>query len=283
MTLGPLPAFAAALAGNAILSLGMVLQKRHVAFVGGRGPESRRNRGGWILGFLLSNLSPPFTFLALLGLPANVVAAANGSNVAFATLFSALLLGERISGRQIFFTIALFSALGLAGLRGAEGEGEPSRLVAILAFALPLLLAAVLLLARRRRRGGAIAVAIGATAGALAGYMILPLKLLGAASGLAAWIFAPWLWLYALSGLFSVAIVQAAYKDASMKRVAPAFYGLQVLWPALASTLAFGLPLDPWQGLAFAGIALCVLAIAGGGEGGPGLEGGGKRGRSASG
>ncbi|MEI6386542.1 MAG: DMT family transporter [Spirochaetota bacterium] len=275
----PALAITLALVGNALLSLGMVLQKRHIAFLGGspRSPNDkeriqRRDRLGWISGFAIVNSAPVFNYLALLGLSPNVVAAVIGSNVAFTALFSRLLLKEAISPRTFVLSLFLFAAIGLAGFRGSAPGAGPAASEGLVYFflALPVLAALVTLALRRRRRSEGLAVAIGGIAGALGGFSILPMKLLGAQAeqNFASWLLHPWLWLYLLASASSFAIVQLAYKDGRMGRVAPAFYGLQVLWPAVASLSVFGLPFDPLQWLAFAAIALSVALISGGGAGG---------------
>ncbi len=286
----PAVAFPLALAGNALLSFGMVLQKRHIAFLVRRSRDAspgdpgrstgRRDRLGWISGFTLVNVAPVFNYLALLGLSPNVVAAVIGSNVAFTALFSRFLLKEAIGPRSLLLSLVLFAAIGLAGLRGIAPGGAPPAGAAPLGgtateglvylfLALPALAALVALGLRRRFRGEGLAIAIGGIAGALGGFAILPMKLLGALAdpSLASWLLHPWLWLYLLASASSFTIVQLAYKDGRMGSVAPAFYGLQVLWPALASLSVFSLPFDPLQYLAFAAIALSVALIAGGGRG----------------
>jgi drug/metabolite transporter (DMT)-like permease len=273
---GVAPAFAAALAASAILSLGMVLQKRHVLFVGFQGPRDaafRRARRGWLAGFTLVNLAPPFNYLALLGLPANVVAGVSGSNVAFAALFSALLLGERIGLRELLLSLALFGAIAVACLRGGAASmttdpaAPPELLFAWLFILVPIVLAVAAAILRKRWKGPLLAVLIGALSGAMGGFMLIPLKLLGGAEPrIAAWLAAPWLWLYLAAGIASFAFVQLAYKDGEMKRVAPAFYGLQVLWPAIASLFVFSQSFDPLQWVAFAVIGACVALMAGGKE-----------------
>lgn len=265
----PALAFLSALLANAILSLGMVLQKRNVLFIGYKGPRDavfRRHRLGWLLGFTLVNLAPPFNYLALLGIPANVVAGVAGSNVAFAALFSALFLGERLGPRQALYGLLLFLGIGLVGLRGGAPAAASRPLLLWLALLLPLLAALAALAWRRRGRSEGLATLIGGLAGALGGFMLLPLKLLGLETGLGAWLSAPWLWLYLVAGLASFSIVQLAYKDGSMRRVAPAYYGLQVLWPALSALFVFGLTFDALQLLGLAIIGLCVVLIAGGGD-----------------
>ena len=265
--MGAIPAFAAALAASAILSLGMVLQKRHVAFIGHKGKHDaawRRDLVGWLAGFTLVNLAPPFNYVALLGLPANVVAGVSGSTVAFAALFSALILGERLSLRTLALTLALFGGIALAGLRGGATGGEAALPLVWLFFLIPALALVIVLAFRARERSQALAVAIGAVAGALGGFMLIPLKLLSALDPtVQAWLASPWPWLYLAAGASSLSIIQLAYKDGVLNRVGPAFYGMQVLWPAVASLFVFALPFDLPQWIAFAVIALCVGLIAG--------------------
>ncbi|HUW40376.1 MAG TPA: hypothetical protein VMV90_05160 [Rectinemataceae bacterium] len=263
----PLSAALIALAGNFVLSLGMVLQKRNVAWLGHKGARDRdfvRARSGWLLGFLLMNAAPVFNYLALLGLPPNVVGAAIGSNVAFTAILSALMLGERLGWRRILWTCATFAAIALAALRGrgASGPLVPGALYAFIA--LPLVAAAASLALRRRRKSASLAVAIAAVAGSLGGFMILPLRALqiGTAASLAGWLGSPYLYLYIAAGAGSFSIIQLAYKDGEMSKVSPAYYGMQVLWPAIASYFAFGAAFDIVQAAAFAAIAFCVFFVS---------------------
>jgi len=269
--MNPYAAFGIALAGNALLSFGMALQKKNIAFVGRKAARDaawKRARVGWIAGFTLMNVVPVFNFAALLGLPANVVAAVSGSNVAFTAIFSALLLGEVLPRRSIVVTTLMFAAIAAAGLRGVAGSGSPATLPVLVFLALPLLLAVPALALRRRRGGPALAVLFAGVAGSLGGFMILPLKILGALPepSLALWLSSPWLWLYLVAGASSFGLLQLAYKDGAMNRVGPGYYGLYLLWPAIASWFVFSLPFDPIQAAALAVIAVCVVLIAGAGE-----------------
>ena len=103
-----------ALAGNFLLSLGMVLQKRNVAWIGAtekNAPSYRSARSGWIVGFVLMNVAPIFNYFALMGLPANVVSALIGANVAFTALLAAVFLKEGLGKRRLAFIALLFAAL----------------------------------------------------------------------------------------------------------------------------------------------------------------------------
>jgi drug/metabolite transporter (DMT)-like permease len=269
--LNPAAAFLVALAGNALLSLGMVLQKRNIAFIGHRGERDAafgRKRIGWISGFTLLNMAPVFNFVALLGLPSTIVAAASGSNVAFTALFSALLLGERIGPRSLALTALMFGAIALAGLRGGAGSAPAEGALLLLFLALPLVATVFAILLRRKGRSEGLAVLIGGLAGALGGFMILPMKAIQslASPTLAGWLGSPWLYCYLIAGASSFSVVQLAYKDGRMTSVSPAFYGLQMLWPALASYFVFAAPFDAVQAGAFTVIALCVVLVAGQGR-----------------
>ncbi len=287
MTLSPLIAMPIALAGNACLSLGMVLQKKHVAWLYARktpegrvAPGFRHDVAMWMAGFVLMNLQPIFLFVSLFGLSANVAASAAGSSVAFTALFSVPLLGEKLTRSRIWWTLALFGAIALAGLTGspdtadAAAAGSSSSVASvaapfsaaavIVAFIIPFALAIVVAgLGSRPRFKAFFASGMGAAAGALGGFMVLPMRVIQSGPGtLASWLFAPWLWLYIAAGVSAFVFSQKAYGAGSLGQVAPAFYGMQVLWPAVASYAVFSTPFAPLQALAFAAIAAAVFFMA---------------------
>ena len=101
--------------------------------------------------------------------------------------------------------------------------------------------------------------------GALGGFMVFPLRAIQvtAKPGIAGALASPYLYAFLAAGFSSFVVIQAAYKDGEMAAVAPAFYGMQVLWPALASYFVFGAVFYPVQTVAFAMVAVCVAVIAG--------------------
>jgi hypothetical protein len=104
---------------------------------------------------------------------------------------------------------------------------------------------------------------MGAASGALGGFMVLPMRILqGAGLSLGAWFATPWIYLYVLAGISAFVYSQKAYARGSLGQVAPAFYGMQVLWPAIASYAVFGAAFLPLQAAAFALIALAVYGSA---------------------
>lgn len=283
MSLSPVVAALVALAGNFILSLGMAFQKRHVAWIGssprrsaGRAPEGERRRAGrfyrdfasWFLGFMLVNIVPAFQYLALTGLSTNVVGAAAGTSIAFTAILAKVFLRESIGKRRLAWTAALFAAIAAAGFLGEGGssgvEGlSPSALYVFLGI--PLALGAGLFALRGRFKGPRLAAAIAAVSGCLGGFMVFPLRALqvDAGPGIAGWLSSPYLYSLLAASASSLVLIQTAYKDGEMAAVAPAFYGMQVLWPALASYFVFGAKFLPVQTAAFVIVAVCVAVIAG--------------------
>jgi len=291
--MSPVPAIVIGLSGNFLLSLGMVLQKRHVSWMGRKGQRDaafRRDLLGWLLGFLLMNIAPVTNYFALLGLAANVVSALIGADVAFTALLVAFFLKEKLGGAEIAWTAVLFAALGLAGFRGGSPSSGFSVPPYLLFYVLPVAVGLLALLARWRLavagrkvdpapasvaaaanpadaakpRHGKLAVVFACVAGAFGGYMVLTMRALQLAAGndFVRWLSTPYLYLYMLGGLLSFVTVQLAYKDGSMGTVSPAFYGMQVLWPALASYAVLGAAFDALQAAAFAAIALSILMIS---------------------
>jgi drug/metabolite transporter (DMT)-like permease len=218
---------------------------------------------------VLMNVVTVFQFVALMGLPTNVVGAASGASVAFTTLLAGVFLKERIGARRLAWTAVLFVAIAASGLLG---DGAGSRLKDLapgalyLFLALPLAAGLVLIALRRRRGGPGLAQAAAAVSGCLGGFMVFPMRALQFSfdsGGLAGVLAAPYLYLLLLAGASSFALVQAAYKDGEMASVAPALYGAQLLWPALGSYFVFAAPVYPAQAAAFALAAVCVAAVSG--------------------
>jgi Protein of unknown function (DUF803). len=283
MEVSPLAAVLLAAAGAFVLSLGNTLQKRHVGWIGRTprmglkrlvGPDRRRpgrfsrDFSLWFLGFVLVNIVPVFNYVALLGLPANVVGAGAGLSVAFTTILAKLMLKEKLGSGRLGWTLLLFGAIAAAGFLGSSGgsgEAGLSRLALLLFFFAPLAAGIVVVVFRGKLEGPRHATILAAISGALGGFMIFPLRALqiDAGVGLSGWLASPYLYLYLGAGIASFVLVQLAYKDGELASVAPALYGMQVLWPALATHFIFGAEFNPAQTAAFLLVAICVAFIAG--------------------
>jgi len=267
------PALAASVAvvGNFVLSLGMTLQKQHIGWIGrDRPPGARRGRdlALWLLGTCLMNVVWIFTFVALFGLSTNVVGAITGTSVAFTAMLAKLMLKEKLGKRRLAWTIALFAAIAAAGFLGETGASggkdlSPGSLYAFLAV--PLAAGGLLWAFRSRLRGPRLAAGIAAASGAIGGFMIFPMRAIQVSVGpeLSSVVASPYLYAYLVAGLTSFVLIQVAYKDGEMSTVAPALYGMQVLWPAIGSPFVFGSAFSLPQAAAFLLVAVCVAAISG--------------------
>jgi len=255
-----------ALAGNACLSLGMVLQKKNVGWFGFKGRKDRRHRAakyGWILGFTLMNAHPIFNYFALLGLPPNVVAAMVGTNVAFTSILAAVLLGERLPPRRIGAIVVIFGAVATLGLRG--GSARPAAVVDNWLYffgGFPLAIAAFCALFRRSLKGPVFPTLVAAVAGSLGGYMVLVLKALQITrTSPIGWFATPYIYLYIVAGISAFSLIQLAFKSGDVSAVSPADYGMQVLWPAISSYFVFAMRFDFVQMLCIALIIAAMLLI----------------------
>lgn len=281
----PLLGMVSALAGSAILSYSLILQKRHGSWIdyhlgslsGARllsDPTTQEMTKGtrfkelllWLLGFGLMNLRSVFVYIALYGLRPNVVAAASGSSVAFTALLSVPLLHEHISAKRFSWTLVLFVALAFLGFHGSPGSGDFSDLGLSIAFAIPVVASVVLVALRRKFDGPALAAALAGTAGAFAGFMVLAMEGLKSLPRLADWLTAPYIYMYLVCGVASFLLNQAAYRKGKMSVIAPSYYGLEVLWPAVASYGVVGAWFDPLQVISILVIAGSILMLARGDE-----------------
>ena len=108
-----------AVLGSAVVSLGMVLQKKGVGwFERKTGPErikeSRRDRTAWLLGYGLNNSLVVFYFFALKALEPSIVGAMMGLNIVFTALFSRTILKEPLSKRVIAGSAVLIACIAVA-------------------------------------------------------------------------------------------------------------------------------------------------------------------------
>lgn len=263
-------AFLSAIVGSMVISLGMVLQKKGVAWFRWPGPKDaqyRRLRTLWFLGFGLNNLLSVFYFFALKAMSSAEVGATMGLNILFSAAFSAVLLKEPLSKRVITGSGAMVAFIVLANLSAPPyvPAVEPSLALISAFFAAPYALVGLAVGARRflGLQGDAYAMAFAAAAGALEGFIIVLIKAMQATHGndILRYAATPYLYMYLASSASLIAFMQVAYAHGRMTKAGPVLWGMQIVYPVVIAYAAFGAALVPAQALAFTGILACVVVI----------------------
>jgi multidrug transporter EmrE-like cation transporter len=253
-----------ALTAYAVLSLGMVLMKKGIAWIGHKGPKDgawRRDLRTWIAGFLLSNLYVVPSLMALKTLTPHVVAAFAGFGVVVLVLLAAAVLGEKLHRSDITYTAAIFPSIILLNIYElSPGKGALNIPLLAGASAFPLLLFAAAFakgMARPVR-----AVMFASVSGTATGMVVVLMKTLVELHGfrIGDYLRSPYVYLYLLFSLSAFISLQLAYRIETMMRTGPVQYGSSIVYPAVCSALVFENTIRPIQ---IAALAAIVLAVAG--------------------
>ncbi len=248
----------------AVLSAGMVLMKKGIAWIGHKGPKDeawRRDLRTWIAGFLLSNLYVVPSLMALSTLTPHVVAAFAGSGVVVLILLASVVLGEKLHRSDIFYTAAVFLSIVLLNIyEPPPGKGSLNIPLLVAASAFPLFLFAMAFAKGISRP--ARAVMFASISGTSTGIIIVLMKALVGIHGfrIGEYLLSPYVYLYLFFSLTAFIALQLAYRIESMMRTGPVQYGSSIVYPAVCSALVFGNVVRPIQ---IAALAAIILAVAG--------------------
>ena len=259
-----------AVMGSLIISLGLVLQKRGVAWfkhTHKKSAEYKLLRNIWFVGFALNNLLSIFYYFALKGLSASVVGATMGLNIIFSAMFSRLILKEHLSKTVIALSVVLVFFIALANLTSPEEKSKtiPSELYMYLFFIVPFCITAVAQLLKKTQviKGELYAIVFAASAGSLEGFIIILIKALQASKGSNPLLYfgSLYLYLYILASVSLIMFMQIAYSHGRMTRTGPVLWAMQILYPVVISYICFDTQFILLQTTAFAGIIVCVTLI----------------------
>jgi drug/metabolite transporter (DMT)-like permease len=249
----------------ALLSTGMVLMKKGIAWIGHRGPRDaawRHDRATWFAGFLLSNLYVVPSLLALRTLTPHIVAAFAGFGVAVLVLLSRVSLGERLYRSDILYTAAIFlSIVVLNVFEPSPGKGPLNVPILAVASAVPLLLFASAFI--KGAAGSVRAAILASVSGMATGLIVALMKILVDLHGfrVIAYFRTPYAYLYLFFSLGGFVALQLAYRSGTMLRTGPIQYGSSIVYPAICSVLVFGNAIKPVQTASLAAIVLGVAGI----------------------
>lgn len=246
----------------ALLSMGMVLMKKGIGWIGRRGPRDaawRRDFGAWAAGFLISNLYIVPSLGALKTLTPHVVAAFAGFGVVILVVLSRAVLGERLYRSDGLYTAAIFLSIVLLNLTEPSPGGGPLNgpFLAGAAAVPPLLFAAAFF------KGTARTALFAAASGTSTGMIVVLMKALVDLHGFRVvdYLGSPYFYLYLFFSLEAFIAIQLAYRSGAMLRTGPVQYGASIVYPAICSILVFGNAIGPVPGAALAAIVLGVAGI----------------------
>ncbi len=260
-------AFAALLALTAygILSTGLVLMKKGIAWIGHQGPKGsvwRRDLGTWIAGFLLTNLYVAPSLAALKTLTPHIVAAFAGFGVVILVVLAAAVLGEKLHRSDALYTAAIFLSIILLNVyEPSPGKNAVNIHLLAGAAAFPLLLFSTAFIKGMARPVRAVVYA--SVSGISTGILLVLMKILVGLYGfrVADYLHSPYLYLTLFFSLMAFIVLQLAYRIETMMRTGPVQYASSIIYPAVCSTLVFGNVIRPIQIVALAAIVLAVAGI----------------------
>jgi drug/metabolite transporter (DMT)-like permease len=254
-----------ALTAYTLLSLGFVMQKKGIAWMGWKGPKEKsfyKNQAVWTGGFIIMNIYGVPSAIALKTLPAHIVSAFAGWGIIMLVLFSFLILKEKMLPHDYLFAFLIVAGIFLLGLfeRPAPQTTGSTTGLAILC-GLPVLVFAAMLpkwWSKRVKTAGYASVS-----GMGAGLMVVSLGLLVFERGyrVAAYFSSPYLYIYIFFALLSLAGLQLALKNGEMIAVGPVQYGSTIIYPVIANLLVFDRLVHPVQAAAIVLIVVSVIRI----------------------
>lgn len=250
-------------------SLGFVLQKKGIGWLGYQGTKDRRyylDLWLWLIGYVLLNLAIIPSYLALGVLNSYILNAISGLNIVFTIFLSKLLLKEAIFLLDYVYSFIMCIAIALINLvdrtSGAVLTVHPlySYLVAAIPIGLFLVWALLRITKTIQSSSGLQAIFLAAIGGSMSGLMVIYLKILEIKLGMRilSYVTSTYLYCFIAVALLSMIAFQIAYKMGAMILVGPAQFATMVFYPALAAYPIFQLPINLVQVICLGVIVITV-------------------------
>jgi uncharacterized membrane protein len=264
-----------AFVSSSVLNISQAGQKLGLALM-----RRNRFRGGllWTGSLLGTSVAALIGWYAVSIGSASLVGAMMGSGLASLTVFSALVLKERIRVREIIGIVLLVGSGVLIGLFRVERPTVEPSLLRLFLFLGSLSLSALLWLALRRH-SRIVGPIVAGFAGALGGFVPLFQKVASSATGRGLsflanvleeghWALAvtgPFTLLWAALSVASMIVIQFAYRHDRAVRLIPYFTSCSILVPVIGGVLALGerLRAPQWLGVTLILAGLLLLTLPG--------------------
>lgn len=266
--------FAITAFGEAVLcyffiSLGFVLQKKGISWLGYQGAKDHRfyiNRRLWFIGYILLNLAIIPNYLSLGVLNSYIVNAISGLNIIFTIFLSKFILNEKLFFLDYIYSFIMCTAIAVINFLDQTSNAALTihTRYAYWAGAIPvgmfLIWAILHSIKVIRPTSSRQAILLAALGGSMSGLMVTYLKILEIQHGMKilSYIFSPYLYLFFTVALLSMVAFQIAYKMADMIVVGPSQYAMMIFYPTVSAYLIFQVPVHPIQVFCFTLIVVTV-------------------------
>lgn len=260
--------FLMAITAYSLLSLGFILQKKGISWMGWKGPKDKvfySNLLTWLTGFIIMNAFPLPSAIALKTLPSHIVSAFAGWGIIMLVAFSFLFLKEKIFRSDYGYALLIVAGIVLLNLFEKTANASPTVSSGFwgkgILFALPIILifsGLVKTLSTKVKTW-----IFAAVSGMFAGLMVVTLRLLVVQFGyqVSAYIGSIYLYLYLAFALLSFIGLQLALKNGPLIVAGPVQYSATIIYPVLAALLVFQQTIDWVQFPAIVMIVFGVVSI----------------------
>lgn len=267
MILSPekLPAILMALTAYSFISIGFVLQKQGIHWMGWKGQKNKtfyKNLALWVTGFVIMNIYGVPSAIALKTLPSHIVAACAGWGIVALVFLSHFFLKEKLFNSDYFYSFLVVAGIVLLNLFEKPAPDTPANITGlILLGAFPVVLLAAGF--NRKLSPKVKTIVFASVAGLTAALMVVFLKLLvlNHQYHVARYLRSPYLYLYIGVALISLAALQLAFKNGPMMITGPVQYATTIIYPAIAAFFVFNRLIGIIQVAAVAMIVYAVTAI----------------------
>ena len=254
------------LTAYSLLSVGFVLMKKGIEWIGWKGEKNRKfysNLFLWLAGFFVMNIYGVPSAIALKTLTPHVVSAFAGWGIIVLVFFSYFLLKEKIFRTDYIFSVLIVVGIFLLNFfeKSNSFEKSTSLLGIIFLSMIPIILFFYGFYKKLSLRIKTVIFA--SVSGMAAGLMVLFLRLLMLKFGykVSLYFSSEYLYLYITFALLSFIALQFALKLGDMIVIGPTQYSVNIIYPVFASLMVFGQLINIIQVLSLGLIVYSVVNI----------------------